>query len=631
MAPLEVMGGIENVVGAANGLVEVLRTMRDGARAVQRAGWQRQRLAEQLCGIQDVIEETKAQYQGVSGNVRIPISKAGRVALKNLVLNVLKIEKEVELLQKEIPGLEEEVKKFHEAMPLRPVSRRPMMRLITKIKMACMPPEWVTRLPNVLEQLHQKVHRAKELQVFQFSTTFCESIPRLYIRPTGLYDEVVSHLQQVREGGSVRGVLIWGGKGMGKTCLARDVAHAFAFDPGLSEYFPDGVFNLDCGPAVSERVQQGEPNMTECFQRALLDKLVGRENQDAEIRGTGRQDISNRLGLELKERRCLIWLDNVRDPRVVEACCPEGFAGALLVTSNNDNTCDLLPAGVSLRFVNVAYGMFWKAGEGSGGSFATKILAARAANDANTETFPPGCEEVGRRLVDMCEGSVLALAVIGNHLRGKTTLQAWLSVKESLTIRLQASEQLLLDYPKTVFGVLDLVLDGLRSQDDHKVLLALWQFRPGAVLPFPLVKLAVQVETGRDWEPAELEFSLEKIVKANLLEVCDDDALMGASKGKKGYRLLDLVGMWLTERKRDCIREPLFQEPRDRAGPRPPEQAEEGEESSVGGERQRRCKVLAAFLATFGKVEGSLNVPQKAERFLKEAIGWGFDRWGIRT
>eukprot|EP00884_Botryococcus_braunii_P011187 jgi/Botrbrau1/20069/Bobra.200_1s0073.1 len=231
-----------------------------------------------------------------------------------------------------------------------------------------------------------------------------------------------------------------------------------------------------------------------------------------------------------------------------------------------------------------------------------------------------GAQEVAESLLGLCEGSVLALAVIGNHLRGKASPQDWEDVQQTLTQRLQDPHRLPDDYPLTVFEALDLVLDGL-SDDERNVVMAFWQFRPGAVLPLPLVKLAVEVETRREWDSASLEFSLEKIVRANLLELCDEAAYVAAAGRKKGYRLLNLVAMWLTAKNKHRIQQPFFQGRGHQAHTT-------GQAASAAEERrQEQCSLLAAFLGTYGKVEGSLNVPQQAEHFLDAALGLGFRGW----
>eukprot|EP00884_Botryococcus_braunii_P010090 jgi/Botrbrau1/19082/Bobra.0754s0001.1 len=401
---------------------------------------------------------------------------------------------------------------------------------------------------------------------------------------------------------------------MGKSCLARDVAHAFAFEPALSDCYPDGVFDLDCGKGGS----------VESLHRVLLDKMQGTKNSDPEI-----MEITSQLQYHLQGKRCLIWLDNVQEPRVLDGCCPEGFVGALLITANSADARAKRLAKADCLSINIFSGLFWRADNGSGDRIATKILAARVAEDKEMQTFPPGCEEVAESLLGLCEGSVLALAVIGKHLRGKASPQDWEDVQQTLTQRLQDPHRLPDDYPLTVFEALDLVLDGL-SDDERNVVMAFWQFRPWVVLPLPLVKLAVEVETRREWDSASLEFSLEKIVRANLLELCEEAAFVAAAGRKKGYRLLDLVAMWLTEKNKDRIQLPLFQEPPDGAGPSDShDQLTTGQAASAAEERrQEQCSLLAAFLGTFGKVEGSLNVPQQAEHFLDAAMGLRFcGRW----
>eukprot|EP00884_Botryococcus_braunii_P011186 jgi/Botrbrau1/20068/Bobra.200_1s0072.1 len=633
---MEVMEGIETVAGGVKAVVEVLGTVREGALAIQRAHWLRRRLAEQLQEVLNVIEEAKAEYSGRG----VPSSAATRVALRNLRKDIANVEGEVTKLRRRVRGLGAEMARMRQGgqADARLVQEGQadanqasccsisgcccrLWGVVESCWRALLPPEWVSRIPQVSAGLRAKVQEAKERGVFKFSTTFCEDVPKLYIRPKGRFDEAVGQLRQARRSG----VLIWGGKGLGKTSLARDIARAFAFDPDLSEAFPDGVFHMDCGQVDASGIAG--------MHRALLDKVQGRANQDTEIKGFEAQDKSNQLGNALQGQRCLIWLDNVQEPSLLPACCPADFDGALLVTSNKANACELLPACFSME---MASNLFWAVDEGSGDRIATKILAARAADNRDTETFPPGCEDTAEALLDVCKGSVLALAVIGNHLRGKTSRQDWESVQQSLTERLQDHNRLPGDYPLTVFGALDLALAGL-PDDERNVVMAFWQFRPGAALPFPLVKLAVEVETRREWDSASLEFSLEKIVRANLLELWDGAAFVAAAGGKKGYRLLDLVAMWLTEKNKDRIQQPLFQEPPDRADPSgSQDQFTTGLAAFLGRRkvpsaaeerRQKQCSLLAAFLGTFGKVEGSLNVPQQAEHFLDAALDLGLRGW----
>jgi tetratricopeptide (TPR) repeat protein len=232
-------------------------------------------------------------------------------------------------------------------------------------------------------------------------------------------------------------------------------------------------------------------------------------------------------------------------------------------------------------------------------------------------------QEVGEELVKLCEGSVLALATIGNHLHGKTTPDEWTKVKENLANRLRDDDPAVLptDYPKTVFAVYDMVLEKIHGEA-REVVSALWLFAPGVPLPLPLLKLAVQVETQREW--ADLDLSLEKIVRANLLEVIDGKArhrqILQESKGKKEYRLLDLVGMWLTKRNEGKVPAALVEEPHALAGPSSHEQAGTMEGGSAVLERQDRCTLLANFLTIFGTPETG----QQAFKFLAKALGLDF-------
>eukprot|EP00884_Botryococcus_braunii_P017174 jgi/Botrbrau1/413/Bobra.110_2s0063.1 len=607
---IEVATGIGTVVSAVNRVLDALAAVEAAAGApndIHQGSLDRRRLAEQLRDLLEVLQEAKAEYHGKG----VPAQLKARADLKELKQQVRKVEDEVRELQTVIPDLAAHMM----------TTDRGRFTIAEKIRMALRSPAWIAHLSAANKTLRYMVKAARDSGHFHFQTTYWKGVPNLYVRPEGLYRKVVDHLRIAPEDGAY-GVLIWGDEGIGMDSLALDVAHAFAFEPDLSEFFPDGVFQISCG--------QGYAGTIESLQRALLDKLQGRQNQDTVIRSKEGQDTSYRLGLELKGQRCLIWLDDVMDPKVVDACCPDGFAGAFLLTSNNANA-----KGSKLKScfsVPMTSDLFWTAPEDSGDRIASKILAARVANDVNKATFPPGCEGVGQEIVDQCKGSVLALAAVGNLLQGKTTCQEWASVKGRLANVLQDSGYFRSDHQPmavrlmTLFAVLDVAVASL-SKVEREVILALWQFRPGAIIPFPLLKLAVQVEAGREMASADLEASLEKIVKANLLQVCEEAAFMAASNGRKGYRLPDLVGMWLTKRSKDRIQDALFQERRDRAVSSTLEQAEAGEGTGTAVDGQRPRRLLAAFLCTYGKVQGSLDVPQKAERFLKTELGLGFDGW----
>jgi hypothetical protein len=119
-------------------------------------------------------------------------------------------------------------------------------------------PDWWTRLPAVRKELEQQVNNAAAQGAFIYSSTFCEEQHPLYIRPTGLFEDVKEKLRQgehakVGQGeaaevaSGTRGVLIYGSKGMGKTSLAKDVAFEFAFDSGVAASFVITSGNLATG------------------------------------------------------------------------------------------------------------------------------------------------------------------------------------------------------------------------------------------------------------------------------------------------------------------------------------------------------------------------------------------------
>lgn len=100
------------------------------------------------------------------------------------------------------------------------------------MKDAALPPEWVSRLPKIRQELEAYVDEAEAAGAFLFTITFKETQHDLYIRPQGLFDLIMKKLTPVAGNFHERGVLLWGFKGMGKTSLAQDVACEFAFNPG---------------------------------------------------------------------------------------------------------------------------------------------------------------------------------------------------------------------------------------------------------------------------------------------------------------------------------------------------------------------------------------------------------------
>jgi hypothetical protein len=111
-----VIGGLAATNNAVNAVTNVFKTVRDCANAIRQAKQQRERLAEELCRLQDVLEETKAKYTRNG----VPKDPPARVVLKNLKKSVRATELEIEGLQKlfpELPGEMEEYKTRVEAGP----------------------------------------------------------------------------------------------------------------------------------------------------------------------------------------------------------------------------------------------------------------------------------------------------------------------------------------------------------------------------------------------------------------------------------------------------------------------------------------------------------------------------------
>eukprot|EP00884_Botryococcus_braunii_P017983 jgi/Botrbrau1/4869/Bobra.0032s0025.1 len=486
---------------------------RAGFNGIRKARWQRKDLAVQLGLLARDIEQTQAKCRGNN----IPVTEEGISALNNLKKFLDHLDGRVRELQEEIEGLENDMESFRQGGP----AHVPGRTHDYGVAEAWAPPDWVSDLPKLSLRLQQVLKAATDSGAFLYRTTFCGVAPELYVRPKGQYDGVLEYLAlpQERSSGN-RAVVIYGGRGMGKTVFAMDIAHTFANDPEHSKHFPRGVFWVDCG-------QEGTTSTPESAQRALLNMLQGTENKDPDIKGTEGPDITRRLHKAMQGQRCLVVLDNVKNSKMLHGFRPHEFEGALLVTCNNGNLRTELSGCLS---VNFSHNLFWSAEEGSGDRIAHRILAKRASKEGE-ETYPTGCEKDGNELVCLCKGSVLALVVIGKYLYGKKTPEQWENVKNSLALRLQRRDRLPGDYPNTVFGALDLVLEDL-PEDSKAVMLAVSRFRAGAPLPFPLVKLAVEVESGREWDPDALELSLEDVVGCNLLEVCDSPAFVGASRCK---------------------------------------------------------------------------------------------------
>jgi hypothetical protein len=149
----------------------------------------------------------------------------------------------------------------------------------------------------------------------------------------------------------------------------------------LSDRFPGGVFFVEC--------EQGPASM----HRLLLDSLLGKDNQDSDVRGTEAQDIKTRLQRELGGRKCLICLDKVQEKEVLSAFRAFDFQGALLVTAERGDIWDGLPDN---RKWHIGPDTFWPEANdinfNGGDKIAARVLGTRAENDKSVKKFPDGCE-----------------------------------------------------------------------------------------------------------------------------------------------------------------------------------------------------------------------------------------------
>lgn len=152
-----------------------------------------------------------------------------------------------------------------------------------------------------------------------------------------------------------------------------------------------------------------------------------------------------------------------------------------------------------------------------------------------------------------------------------------------------------------------------QSNDETNVLEeALWRFRPEVELPFPLVKLAVEVDTGRRWGSRELKDVLDRIVAAGrLTKVPTSDIL--ESQCKISYKLSPKVSAELNRHDR----QDLFQEPPANPGP----------QRLTVEEGHLKQRLLAAFLLACGRVQDAQNVPQMAAELLQRQAGGEFNGW----
>jgi predicted AAA+ superfamily ATPase len=97
-----------------------------------------------------------------------------------------------------------------------------------------MPPRYLHQLPQLRARQQEAVEAAENNGAFTYAQQLQRGLPRLYIRHEGLFQEVTGKLRQEAAAAAsvpgmaaepgVRGVLITGSRGTGKSTLARDVA-----------------------------------------------------------------------------------------------------------------------------------------------------------------------------------------------------------------------------------------------------------------------------------------------------------------------------------------------------------------------------------------------------------------------
>lgn len=181
------------------------------------------------------------------------------------------------------------------------------------------------------------------------------------------------------EGASVS--VVSGPPGCGKTTLALKAA------ADLAEEFPDGCFVVDLH-GVEGPVDPGE---------ALLKLLKALGVSDRRLAQEDRQGHAGLLRALLRERRCLVVLDNARDEGQVRSLLPAGGRSLVLVTSRRPLTG--LEDVDRLALSEMA--------QDEAAELLRRILGAERA-DAEAEAVA--------RVAELCGRLPLALRVAGNWL-----------------------------------------------------------------------------------------------------------------------------------------------------------------------------------------------------------------------
>lgn len=171
----------------------------------------------------------------------------------------------------------------------------------------------------------------------------------------------------------------------------------------------------------------------------------------------------------------------------------------------------------------------------------------------------------------------------------KVAVQDWRDAADSMRGPLTNAIAEDYDTQRPVFGAITLALSDV-GDDSRAAFLALEPFRPGVLIPLPLVRLAVQEHTGTTFDnDAELRTTLLHAEQRGLLEFVQQHSC---------YKLLDLQAMFLD----------VYPDYPDHL--KPSSCLFQTGEGSSASDTPRQ--LLAAFFITYGKNE----VVQHAQQFL---------------